>query len=334
MSVTPNTISLTQVAFFAKKGATAANLDVCLTQRGSDCDERDIPRSCSRRAGVTRKRSKRGLARVRSVALLWCLLFGLPLGASPAAAARPGSIVLVGDRSAMSEIVLRAPVTVHEIGAKVEFSGTYAGWYIHRAQETFESTPEGTAGGYVVKDFQPSHYPPSPFPLGAEIDPTLEPGRYRLYLFTDGPARITIQADGLGRRIVVRPKRATRSYAAAEELPLELGMAGTAQGRFPVEIRDNTMALSMVAHYSKRGATVGNIGACFTDPGTSCTRGFGGPLVSFAVVPEDWGFALTVLYYPGVFAPGRYDGVQVFDGGGTVYSLRGAVLLLDLHIGP
>ena len=239
------------------------------------------------------------------------------------------TIVLVGRRTAYLDVTFDAPVTVREIGTKIAYKGSYAGWLIHAVGESFDRQGETVAGGFVIKGLLPSHYPQDPLEFGPVVNPTLDPGRYRLYLLTDGVARVTIPADGLGRTLSLSPKKRTSSYAYAEELDLSLGNAGSARGRFPVESSSSTLSVSVVAYFSRRGANVTNLDACFTKRGQDCDGSLGGTGYTFGLIPDDWGVGWMVSYLPGVLGDGKYDGVQAFDGAGTVYSVRGGVIQVD-----
>lgn len=247
------------------------------------------------------------------------------------------TIELWGNRTAYIDITFQQPVTLLETETHFSYGGSYAGWLIHRIGEPFDSSDNNVAGGFVIKGLFPPHYDQSVInaDFGLTFNPAMEPGNYRLYLLTDGVARVSIPADGLSQGLALRPKKRTRSYAAAAEMPLSVGSAGSVVGRFPVQTNLTTLSASMNFFFNRRGAVVNSFEACFTPRGTTCTNqpGTGWTGATFAVVPEEWGVGMVAFYDPGVldemFTP-PYDGVQEFDGGGTVYSVRGGVIQVDI----
>jgi hypothetical protein len=256
------------------------------------------------------------------------VISAVSFGLQPAYAA-DDAIVLVGGRTTYVDVTFDRPVTVRELGTKIAYKGSYAGWLIHAVGENFDRPGDPVAGGFVIKGLLPPHYPQDPIDFGPVVNPTLEAGRYRLYLLTDGFARVTIPTDGLGRTLSLKPSKRTNSHADAEELDLSLGNAGSAEGRFPVEADPSTLSVSIIAFYSRRGANVNNLDACFTKRGKECDGSYGGTGYTFALLPDDWGVVWMVAYLPGLLRDGKYDGVQVFEGAGTVYSVRGGVIQLD-----
>lgn len=222
--------------------------------------------------------------------VLTCLvaLAALSFSLEPAHAA-DAPIVVIGYRSAYIDVTFERPVTVREIGTKITYEGSYAGCLIHPKGVPYEDAGENVAGGYVISGLLPPHYPQDPIDFGLNVNPTLEPGGYRLYLLGDGFARVTIPTEGLSHRLILKPRIPTRSYAKAAELPLSFEVAGSGRGRFPVETNLNTLSLSIIAFFSRRGATAANVDACFAPPGGSCDGRYGGTGVAFALVPDEWG---------------------------------------------
>ncbi|MDQ3914274.1 MAG: hypothetical protein M3285_04560 [Actinomycetota bacterium] len=277
-----------------------------------------VPRPAAPRAAITPYR------------VLACALAisATSFGLQPAYAADE-AIVLVGGRTTYVDVTFDGPVTVREIGTQIAYKGSYAGWLIHAVGERFDREGETVAGGFLIRGLLPSHYPQDPIDFGPVVNPTLDPGRYRLYLLADGFARVTIPADGLGKTLSLSPSMRTTSHADAEELDLSLGNAGSARGRFPVESSSSTLSVSILAFYSRRGANVSNLDVCFAKRGKDCDGRYGGTGYTFALVPDDWGVGWMVSYAPGVLGDGKYDGVQAFDGAGTVYSVRGGVIQVD-----
>lgn len=258
-------------------------------------------------------------------------------GIMPAHAAET-NLVVSGRRTAYVDVTFDRPVTLRDLHAKITYRGSYAGWLIHKAGKPFSLGDNDVAGSFVMRNLAPPEFRGRREMingLGDESNRTLEPGRYRLYLITDGVARVSVPAEGLSRTMVFEPKQRTRSFADAEKLPLQVDAAGAAgagsvEDRIPVRSNRDTLSIVMTFLFARRGAMALNQDACFTTPGGDCGGRYGWQGAAFAVVPQQWGIGFMVLYEPGVLEPGKYDGVSSFDGGGTVYDARAAVFQVDL----
>lgn len=247
---------------------------------------------------------------------------------APARAATPTVLRLSGRSTGYVDLTLTRPTTFDEYRARLTTSGTYVGWWITRLGEKVTSQSNQAGGVRFAADSEPGDVYPR-YDLGFRQG-ALAPGRYRLYLATDGPSVVEVQASGLPRSLSLVPTRATRSVGEVRTLAPLAG--GVARGRLrePTTLDAHALAVSEVVVYSQPGVTVENFGACVTEPGGTCNGpDKPGGWTGWAYAPSDaYGVGTVVLYDPGTLPPGRYDGTQSASAGPNVQRVVGTLFHL------
>lgn len=151
---------------------------------------------------------------MRRRALLGGLLLVAGLAPLRAEAAAPqGVLVVRGSASASVDITVKSTFVVHMgvfesafTAPRVTTTGTYAGVWIEPIGE-----PNDGTGFYTI--------PATDTPQGKRhvmgfdaYAKRFAPGRYRVYLVTDGRTELRIQADGLARGLTLTPRRPVKSW--------------------------------------------------------------------------------------------------------------------------
>lgn len=141
-------------------------------------------------------------------------------------------------------------------------------------------------------------------PLGSEGGPSsLAPGRYRLYLFADGPARITLALSGLPRSLTLR----SQGRAPVVRASVKSGEFGLLVGRHQ---QSSTFSATGVAWVGWQYTGVAPAAAkaeniCLVPAGGTCLPGFstGGP--SFGMTPISTYVQGVVTIYTGAGPDGN-----------------------------
>lgn len=240
-------------------------------------------------------------------------------------------IVLRGPGTAYVDVVFDEPFLLDEEETRMDYDGAYAGWFMHKLGEKVDTGRGNVAGGYVIKKFAyPGQSVTAAMGDFGFKSKSLDPGRYRLYLISEGPAEVTIPIERGADAMRLRALNPTTSDVAVKHF--SVGPAGTVLEAVttPVRIKPSTVGISMVSAYSERGVTAENLSACFIEPGEDCSGTPGvGPGFVFSPV-EDYVVTLAVHYEPGIFAYGDYEGRQGLRNAGSTVEARGAHILLDL----
>ena len=240
-------------------------------------------------------------------------------------------IVLRGSGTAYVDVVFDEPFLLDEEETRMDYDGTYAGWFMHKLGEKVRTARRGNiAGSYVLREFA---YPgqsvtTSMGGYGFKTKP-LAAGRYRMYLMSDGPAEVTIPVVRGAHSMFLRPSKPTVSDVAVQHFSVGPGGTVIEALTTPVLIRPSTMGVSMVTAYSEPGLTVESMSACFVDPGDECT-GFTGASGWIISADQDYSMTVSVHYDPGLFAYGDYEARQQMTNAGSTTEAHGAHILLDL----
>jgi hypothetical protein len=248
--------------------------------------------------------------------------------AVPARAAGATVLRLSGRSTGYVDVTLTRPTTFDEQHARLGTRGTYVGWWITRLGEPVRSRSHHAGGVRFAADSASGEVYPH-YDLGFSEDP-LPPGRYRLYLATDGPSLVEVPASGLPRSLSLSPVRPTRSAATLRTVaPLAGGFARGSM-REPVTLEVNALAVSAVFVHSDPGLGVEGFGACVAPPGASCDDpGQPGGWWGWTYAPsQDYSVGVIVHYDPGTLPPGRYDGVQGATAGPGVRRVVGTLFHL------
>lgn len=133
------------------------------------------------------------------------------LAPAGAQAAPEQDLVIEGRHSAVTEIVLTEPLQAQGLDASVTGGDAYAGALIE---------PLGTQAGPYYLVLRLGQMPPAVIPANGGY---FQPGRYRVRLFADAPARVTLHLQQGSTGLAVRPRRPLTVTTRSGGLPLTAG---------------------------------------------------------------------------------------------------------------
>lgn len=266
----------------------------------------------------------------RAIQVLTLIAFVLaPVQHAASAPPREGTLILRGSHTGYVDITFNQPVEFGEYEAAFSYKGEYVGWFIHRLGEKLQSGKSNQAGSFTIRDLVPAGDSPREplLDFGFKAG-RLDPGRYRLYLLTAGPATIRIPVEG-SHGATLRPKARTTSMASVADIAVGAGGFVDGDARQAASIDRSTLAVSILVLHSERGLTVEKVEACITERERACDgrNEFAG--YTFSAF-SDYSFGLTAYYDPGTLARGRYDAVQEATAAGSVRKVSGALLTLNI----
>jgi len=245
----------------------------------------------------------------------------------PAASARPVEVmVLRGDRSATVDVVLRRTTTFEAGGFEparsmsARVGGTFAGFVIQRMDGSI------AFGGVVVAGFTVDREPvPMVFGEGFE-SVRLPAGRYRVMLLANGRTEVRVPARGLGRAVILAPRRRADVRGELVRQTLPAG-APVSQVRVPMTVgRASTVMLATTQSYAAGAASVDDV--CLARPGTTCATGSvsGGTGVIIGGGTGRLGTVQALFFYPGQTPALSYDAVFASTGAGVAERLAAFAL--------
>lgn len=263
----------------------------------------------------------------RTTGLVALAVLGGSLGA-PATAGASSVLRLSGRGTGYVDVTLSAPTTFDEQRARLTTTGSYVGWWITRVGERATSQGNHAGGVRFALQSPPGSVHPD-YDFGFRTKP-LDPGRYRLYLATDGQATVTVTATGLPRSVSLTPVRRTTSFGAAQTLAVLPGGVVRGSLRQPATFPAGSLVASSVIAYSDPGVTLESLAACVVRPHGSCDDpGQPGATTGYAMsLFDDFAVQVTAHYPPGTLAAGRYEGVQGILAGPGVTKVVGSLFLL------
>jgi len=275
---------------------------------------------------------------MRPIAKLLAAGFALAIGpwaAPPATASVSGHLTLVGSRSSSIEVRLPARTTLDLTHMRVRGHSRYAGIYME-AIDRPPAVRDDLALHIGALFIRSLHAPDGAgLTLGFDGQRTNEiaAGRYRVYLLTDAPTRVTIPISGVPT-ITLRPTQPARtSFAARHDI---LRSQVEAQNLQPMQVAGaRNISLSTLLVGSFR-AYAGDIGACLqpaASNGCDATpRAQDGDYTNYALSPlEDLDISFTVTYHPGVLQPGNYRAYQHALNATTLQYATAAAFSLSLQ---
>lgn len=245
---------------------------------------------------------------------------------SPAAAAPPTVLRLSGRTTGYVDVTLTRPVTFDELRARLTTRGTYVAWWLVKRGEPVTKMGNHVGGVRFVRQSSSTH---ADYDFGFRTG-ALDPGRYRLYLATDGESTVEVPAAGLPRSLNLTPQRRTTSIGLVETLAVLPGGIVSGVMREPVTLPAGSLVASSIVVYSAPGVTIESLGACVVPPGESCNGvgrpgGFSGYAMSLF---EDFGVQVTAHYFPGSIPAGPHDGRQGVTAGPGVTEVVGTLFQL------
>lgn len=243
------------------------------------------------------------------------------------------TLTVAGHRTAYTDITL-AHRTVFDLDhASLLGGGRFIGLYIEALDKPAadRDKPGARVGIVKIRDYHPVGEAAPTLTLGATT--WLAPGRYRLYLISDGAATIQVPMAGSpGRRLTPR-QSAQATAAVGSNILLNPLEASNRQGMQLTSRRSISFSSITIGRFR---AFAGQIGACLALPGKDCgsatqsgvdntyTGWFASPLA-------DREFIFTFGYDAGVLPPGTYDAVQQALNATTMQFAVGAAFTLALH---
>lgn len=249
------------------------------------------------------------------------------------ARAEPGhTLRLSGSSTGFVDFTLSAPTTFDEMSSRLRTKGTYVGWWLARLGEPVtERSDHAGAVRFVAQSprgFLTEVEQRPNFRFGANDSP-LRPGRYRLYLATDGAAVVDVPIRGLRRSLNLSPTRATTSRGIVATIGAAPGPGGVVVGdaRETFTFPPNSLAASTTQAVAGPGVTVYHLSACVTSaalrcpPDSAATAQTFGPSARFFV-------QATSRYLPGTLSPGAHDGVQSAAAGPAAAHVVGSLFQL------
>lgn len=264
------------------------------------------------------------MRRVSGVAAL--LVAGAVL--APADAASPSVLRLTGHTTGYVDLTLAKPTTFDEMKARLTTRGTYVAWWLIKIGEAATSNGNQAGGVRFVQQSPPGSVSPD-YDFGFRTT-ALDPGRYRLYLATDGDSTVEVPATGLVRSLNLAPVRRTTSVGAVRTLAVLPGGVVRGSMREPATLSRNSLAASSLVAYSAPGVTVESLAACVVRPQGSCDEpGQPGAYSGYAMsLFTDFGVQVTAHYPPGTLPAGPHEGVQGLIAGPGVTKVVGSLFQL------
>jgi len=228
---------------------------------------------------------------MRRVSLLAALLCALSLFAVPSSAAGDEGILVRGSRTAWVDVYVYSTATIAPADIRFTRRGSFAGFYLSPAPAN-----RPTVGALVMPRVGATGESQSELmKLGESWD--VAPGKYRLFLITDGTAEIFVPIEGQGLRGHAPTHRAPLTVHRAD-FDVPPGSPGVVR-QYPVRLRDRALVVAAGVASSPSLTAVDQVAACVTsDAGCSSFS-----LTLRAPAARAW------AYGAGLQAPGSYNGV-------------------------
>jgi hypothetical protein len=267
--------------------------------------------------------------RIRAGLVTAMLISAIPV--VPAFAGQSPEILLSGAYSAYVDVSFAKSVKVREMESVATTKGRYAGFFLYRLGQRPVPDTKSNSAGSLYSPRLASVAPGRPaIPFG--FRDTLAAGRYRIYLFADGPTTVRVPITGLARSLRLAPRTRVRSGIDVRDASAVTHTAGNAVDGItePVTVGPHTWVVSNLETYYTGipNAFVEQLEACVTATGTSdcptAVTGYG-ESVEFEV-------AVDVVWHvpPGDLPPGRYVALQKRLGASTGSRVTGAAFWFDL----
>lgn len=255
---------------------------------------------------------------MRRVSLLATILCALSLLAVPSRAAGDEGILVRGSRTSWVDVYVYANATLAP--ADIEFTrrGSFAGFYLSPAPADRPTVgalvmPRVGATGATQNDVMK---------LGESWE--VHPGKYRLFLVTDGPAEVFIPIAGQGFRGYA-PTRTAPLAAHRADFDVPAGSTGSARS-LPIALRSRSLVVAAGVATSPSLTAVDQVAACVTADAVCSSFS----LSVRAPMARAWTYGVALA------APGRYNGIldvhRVAGGVDAGSHVDGAVLVLTIGV--
>jgi hypothetical protein len=250
---------------------------------------------------------------MRRVLLASVLLISViaPTGRAAMAKPDPASITVTGSRTSYVDVRFDEKFRLDPWSAGIEFKGRFAGWMIHPLGEPLEYDKDDYIGSYMFRDVGPGdpEYGDQLFTITL-AERTFSPGRYRVYLFADGAAKISVPLTEGTRSKTIRPVKGTTARLAVNDIPMAAPKVVNDSISQPLRVSSNSLTLSSAYLFAQEGATVQAVGACLreeAEPSPDQQNCEGGGVTGYLVHPQqDYVFILTSVYPPGTVKSAEY----------------------------
>lgn len=264
--------------------------------------------------------------------LLAMTLLGV-MAAHSRADSATGVLTLQGSTTAWVDVTLRNKVTIDYAKTVFGGGGQFVGFYAEDLGRAPAQRYEvgHSVGAVQLRDF----HGPGQTAITEDLSPrfarTLEPGRYRFYLLTDGPASMRLALTD-GPRMSLRPRNTSHAAASVRtDIRTSEFEAANAQ---PILVKgERALVTSAVMFGPVKRAFVGGFHACVAR-GDACgdhgiDAGFG---PGFVVYPQgEFDFVYGTRYQPGVIRPGALTARQGAQNLTTIEYASAAAFTLSLQ---
>lgn len=228
---------------------------------------------------------------MRRVSLFASLLCALSLLAVPSSAAGNEGILVRGTRTSWIDVYVYATATIAPADIEFTRKGSFAGFFLSPAPANRPTVgalvmprvgATGETSNHVMK-------------LGESWD--VAPGKYRLFLVTDGWAEVFVPITGQGFRGYA-PTRAAPIAVHRTDFDVPAGSPGDVR-QYPVSLRDRSLVVAAGVASSTSLTAVDQVTACVTSD-TGCSSF---SLSLRAPAARAWTYGAVLQ------APGRYNAI-------------------------
>lgn len=271
--------------------------------------------------------------RRRLSTLAVAILLAVPSAHSAADSPDTGVLTLQGSTTAWVDVTLRNKVTIDYAKTVFGGGGQFVGFYAEDLGRAPAQRYEvgHSVGAVQLRGFHAPGQPSITEDLSPRFERTLEPGRYRFYLLTDGPASMRLALTN-GHRMSLRPRNTSHAAASVRtDIRTSQFEAANAQ---PILIKgERALVTSAVMFGPVKRAFVGGFHACVAR-GDACgdhgiDAGFG---PGFVVYPQgEFDFVYGTRYQPGVIRPGALTARQGAQNLTTIEYASAAAFTLSLQ---
>jgi hypothetical protein len=227
----------------------------------------------------------------RRLSLFAALLCALSFFAVPSFAAADEGILVRGSRTAWVDVYVYSTATIAPADIRFTRRGSFAGFFLSPAPAN-----RPTVGALVMPRVGATGGTQSELmKLGESWD--VAPGKYRLFLITDGPAEIFVPIQGQGLRGHAPTHRAPLTVHRTD-FDVPAGSPGDVR-QYPVRLRDRSLVVAAGAASSSSLTAVDQVAACVTSD-TGCSSF---SLSLRAPAARAWAYGATLQ------SPGSYNGI-------------------------
>jgi hypothetical protein len=215
---------------------------------------------------------------MKSPMMMLCCATLLLVAAVPTAAAessRAETLTLIGKKSAHIDVSIDSPlrvtcchlrdsrtgrVIVDEMVSSV--GGTYAGFAVERLSDRRVvvgalRVPEMDIEGWDI-----------PFIATLVKGGVLVPGSYRIHLLADGPAKVQIEMEGMGRNVLLHPRESTPTTVQIHDGGLS-STAGASHVRLPIRVGSRSHVV-LASQVTATGGQLFYLDQCVAFPSATC----------------------------------------------------------------